>query len=225
MRVIKIDNDYNNRANSIAFKQILRNDIPQRAIKNNDYLLLISGPSGVGKDTVMNEVMHKFNKIVTHTTRPKRPGEIDGKSYFFTTVDKFIEDIKNNEFVEWVKSFSGKYYGTKRETIKKALNGEKPGLAIIDVEGARNIRNNLKNDSDINVVSIFFEPPSTATKSPIEVLKERLEKRGTEDAESLKQRLGKAMEEISHKNEYDAVIAFNSPEEGINDLITLLNLK
>ena len=222
MKIGKIENNYNN--NSVAFKQIMRNNISAKALKDNKYLLVVSGPSGVGKDTVMNKIIDKFNKIVTCTTRPKRPGEIDGKSYFFTTVENFIEGIKNNEFAEYVSSFSGKYYGTKKETIKNALNGKKPALAIIDVEGARSIRNSFKNDPDVNVVSVFFEPPSTETKSSIEVLKERLEKRGSETPEAIQQRLDRAADEISKKGEYDAVVAFNNPEEGIKDLKELLHL-
>lgn len=158
MHINMTNNDYRNRYNTTTFKQIVRNDIPAKIIKDNKYLLLVSGPSRVGKDSIMNQIMDKFNKIVTHTTRPKRAGEVEGKSYFFTTVDKFKEGIKNNEFIEYIEGFSGKYYGTKRETIKNALNGEKPALAIVDVDGAKNIRDNLKNDSQINVVSIFFRP-------------------------------------------------------------------
>jgi len=218
MQVNMINSDYRNRYNSISFKQILRNDIPARVIKDKKYLLLVSGPSGVGKDTIMNEVIDKFNKIVTHTTRPKREGEINGKSYFFTTIDKFEEGIKNNEFVEYIKGFGGKYYGTKKATIKNALNGENPGLLIVDVDGASTIRKNLKNDSQINVVSIFFKPPS------IDVLKERLAKRGTETADAIKERIGRAMSEIRRAGEYDAEIQVNNPPEGVKDLTELLNL-
>lgn len=219
MRVQKIDNNCNS-YNSVAFKQILRNDIPSKVLKDNKYLLIVSGPSGVGKDTVMNMIIDKFNKIVTHTTRPKRAGEIDGQSYFFTTVDKFVEGIKNNEFVEYIKGFSGKYYGTKKETIKNALDGKKPGLLIVDVDGAKNIRNNLKDDSQINVVSVFFKPPS------LDVLESRLRGRGTETAEeAILERLGKAKAEIGRACEYDAEIAFKNPDEGIEDLRSLLNLK
>lgn len=219
MQVKKINNDYYNRSNPITFKQIIRNDIPAKALKDNKYLLLVSGPSGVGKDTVMNMIIDKFNKIVTHTTRAPREGEIDGISYFFTTIDKFVEGIKNNEFVEYVNSFSGKYYGTKRATIKNALNGEKPGLLIVDTDGARNIRNKLKDDPQINVVSIFFKPPS------LEVLEKRLRGRNTETLEKdIQERLNRATSEIERANEYDAEIKFNNPDEGIKDLKKLLNM-
>jgi len=218
MQITKISNDYGNSHNSVAFKRIIRNDIPAKALEGNKYLLLVSGPSGVGKDTVMNEIMHKFNKIVTHTTRAKRAGEVDGKSYFFTTVDKFIESIKNNEFAEYVNSFSGRYYGTKKETIKKALDGKKPALAIVDVDGARNIKNNLKDDSQINVVSIFFRPPS------LDVLKDRLKGRGTETVEAIEERLRRSAYEIEQASMYDAEIQVNNLKESLDDMAELLHL-
>ena len=221
MQVNMFNNNYNNRDKNISFKKIVRNDIASKTLKDNKYLLLVSGPSGVGKDSIMNQIMNKFNKIVTHTTRPKRAGEVDGKSYFFTTVDKFKEGIKNNEFVEYIEGFSGKYYGTKKETIKNALNGEKPALAIVDVDGAKNIRDNLKNDPQINVVSIFFRPPS---KDPLKVLESRLNKRGSETAESIKTRLQRAEYEINRAKEYDAEIEVNNVEESLNDIYKLLNL-
>ena len=216
MQVRMINNDY--RSNPVTFKQILRNDIPAKALKDNKYLLLISGPSGVGKDTIMNEIIDKFNKIVTHTTRAKRAGEIDGKSYFFTNVEEFVEGIRNNEFVEYIEGFSGKYYGTKKETIKNALTGEKPGLLIVDVEGASNIKNNLKNDPQINVVSIFFRPPS------LDVLKERLMKRGTETLEAIQERINRSIYEIKQAKNYDAEIQINNQAESLNDLDELLHL-
>ena len=223
MQVSKINNDYSNRSNPIAFKQILRNEIPVRALKDNKYLLIVSGPSGVGKDTVMNEIISMFNKIVTHTTRPKRPDEVDGINYFFTTVEKFLEGIRNNEFVESV-NYSGNYYGTHRDTIKNALKDGKPGLLIVDVKGAKTIRESLKNDPDINVVSIFFRPPSTKKLSPIDVLRKRLSRRGTETPESIEKRLSVALEEISRAGEYDAEIAFKNRKEGLKDIIELLHL-
>ena len=222
MQVNLNNNNYQNNYNPIGFKQIVRNDIPAKVLKDNKYLLLVSGLSGVGKDSIMNQILHKFNKIVTHTTRPKRAGEVEGKSYFFTTVDKFKEGIKNNEFVEYIEGFSGKFYGTKKETIKNALNGEKPALAIVDVDGAKSIKDNLKNDPQINVLSVFFRPPS---EEPLKVLEARLNKRGSETAESIQTRLKRAEYEINRAKEYDAEIEVNNVEESLNDMHKLLNLK
>lgn len=223
MQVRTINNDYNsNRSNSVAFKRILRNDIPEKVLESKKILTIATGPSAVGKDSVLGEIMDRFNKIVTHTTRAKREGEVEGKNYFYTTVDNFVEGIKNNEFVEYVQGFSGKYYGTKKSTIKNALDGKKPALAIVDVDGAESIRKNLKDDSEINVVSIFFQPPQ---ENPLNVLRERMLKRGSETPESIKERLGRAEYEMSRANEFDAEIEVNSVEEGVNDILELLHLK
>lgn len=224
MQVTKIGNDYSNSYNQVAFKEIRINHIKdnpklKQAIKDKNFLLLVAGPSGVGKDSVLNIMIDRFNKIVTHTTRAMRTGEVDGISYFFTTVEKFLEGIKNNEFVEYVNSFSGKYYGTKKETITKALDGKKPALAIVDVEGVKSIKDKLKDDSNVNVVSVFFEPPS------LEILKSRLKGRGSETEKSLQERLSRAEYEMSRANEYDAVISFKTPEEGVEYLNELLHLK
>ena len=223
MQIRMINNDYHsNRSNPVTFKQILRNDIPAKVLENKKFIVLATGPSAVGKDSVLGELLDKFNKIVTHTTRAKREGEIEGKSYFFTTVDKFVEGIKNNEFVEYVKGFSGKYYGTKKATIKNALDGKRPALAIVDVDGAASIRNNLKDDPEVNVVSIFFQPPQ---QNPLQVLKERMLKRGSETADSIKERLGRAEYEMSRAKEFDAEIEVNNVEESVKDIVELLHLK
>ena len=225
MQVTRINNDYSNKYNQrVAFKQVLENRIKTnpkliQAIKDKKFLLLVSGPSGVGKDTVMARVMDLFNKIVTHTTRPMRKGEVDGESYFFTTLEKFLDGIKNNKFVEYVQLFAGRYYGTKRETIEKALDGKKPALAIVDVDGAKNIREALKNDPQINVVSIFFAPPSS------KILKERLQGRDPNmPIKEMQERLDRAEYEMKRAKEYDAVIAFENPEDGVKDVKELLYL-
>lgn len=224
MQIRKISNDYGSNSNSVTFKQILRNNIPAKALKDNKYLLIVSGPSGVGKDTLMNVVADYFNKIITCTTRAKRDGEVDGIHYIFKTVEQFEEGIKNNKFAEYVKSFSGKYYGTLKESIKNALKGGKPGLLIVDVDGAKSIRESFKDDSQINVVSIFFKPPSTKDCSQMDVLRSRLSGRGTETPKSIEERLGKAMEEMKRAGEYDAEIAFTTPEEGVGNLKNLLHI-
>ncbi len=218
MQVGIINNNYNNKYKATNFKKILRNNIPEKAIKDNNYLLLVSGPSGVGKDTIMNKILHKFNKVVTHTTRPKREGEVEGKSYFYTTVEQFKEGIKNNEFIEYVKGFSGNYYGTKKETVKNALDGKKPALLIVDIDGADAIKKNLKNNSNLNVVSIFIKPPS------FDILKARLLKRGTETPDAMQERLNKAMYEMQHAQNFDAEIQNNHFTESIKDLEELLHI-
>lgn len=228
MQIRMINNDYYNRYNPIAFKQVLRNDIPSEAISNKNYVVTITGPSGVGKDTVIDLMSDQFTKVVTCTTRAKRPKEVDGQSYYFLTKEQFEDDIDNNKFAEYIKIFGGNYYGTKKETIKNALSSGKPVLLNIDVEGARKIRESFKDDPEVNVVSIFFRPPS------FEVLEKRLRHRESklaktpEQAEaiekSIQERLARADYEISRAGEFDAEIAFNTPEEGRDDIKELLHL-
>ncbi len=218
MQIRSIGNDYSNRTNSIAFKQILRNDIPAKALKGNKYILLISGPSGVGKDTIMNKLSDKFSHVVTHTTRPMREGEVNGFSYFFTSTKEFLEGIKNNEFVEYVKIFADRFYGTKRQTVEKALEGNKPVLLILDVDGAKNVKKYYKDDPKVNVISVFFRPPS------IEDLKQRLLNRGTETLEAITERVGRAKYEIDNAKYYDAEIQVNNVQESVNDMKQLLHL-
>ena len=218
MQIRSIGNDYSNRTNSIAFKQILRNDIPAKALKGNKYILLISGPSGVGKDTIMNKLSDKFSHVVTHTTRPMREGEVNGFSYFFTSTKEFLEGIKNNEFVEYVKIFADRFYGTKRQTVEKALEGNKPVLLILDVDRAKNVKKYYKDDPKVNVISVFFRPPS------IEDLKQRLLNRGTETLEAITERVGRAKYEIDNAKYYDAEIQVNNVQESVNDMKQLLHL-
>ncbi len=218
MQIRRIGNDYNNRANSIEFKQILRNDIPAKALKGNKYILLVSGPSGVGKDTIMNMISDKFSHVVTHTTRPMREGEVNGFSYFFTSTKEFLEGIKNNEFVEYVKIFADRFYGTKRQTVEHALKSGKPALLILDVDGAKNVKKYFKDDPKVNVVSVFFRPPA------LETLKQRLLKRGTETMEAITERIGRAKYEIDNAKYYDAEIQVNNVEESVNDMKQLLHL-
>lgn len=222
MQIQKVNNNYN-RSNSITFQKILRNNIPAEAIKDNHYLLLVSGPSGVGKNTIMDKLLHRFNQVVTCTTRAKREDEVEGVSYFFLTLEKFLEGVKNNEFIEYIKGFSGNYYGTKKETIQNAMNGEKPALLIVDVDGAKKIKNRLKDSSGINVVSVFIKPPSA------KVLEKRLSGRGTENAIAIQERLARSKYEMRQAKFFDAVIRNNDCESSVRDSVRdfeeLLHLK
>ena len=232
MQVNPINNSYSysNRPNSVAFKKIVRNNIPKEILANRKFVVCVGGPSSVGKNAVTDKMLNLgyFKKVITHTTRNMRPGEIPGVDYHFTTKEAFETAKGNNEFVESVQSFGGQYYGTKIEAIKDALAANKPALLVVDVDGARSIREYLKNDNQIKFVSIFFEPPSIGDLSPMDVLKERIMKRSKnthETAESIKERLDNAVEVMKCKDEFDAVISFENPEEGIESMKQLLHLK
>jgi len=174
-------------------------------------LIVISAPSGGGKSVVTRHILNKYpNTIfsISATTRQKRPQEIDGKDYFFLTRDKFEELIKTEQLVEWEEIF-GNYYGTLKSEIEKVLKEDKLMLFDIDVKGALSLRKHFPNDT----LLIFLRPPS------LNVLIERLKKRGTETDEQLQKRLARAQMEIEMSKDFDYIV--------INDVLeeTLANVE
>lgn len=169
--------------------------------------VVISGPSGTGKSTLLKKLFEdfpdKFGFSVSHTTRKPRPGERDGVEYHFTTVDNFKQLIENNEFLEWAQ-FSGNYYGTSKKAVNDVLNGGKICLLDIDMQGVKLVKNN-----DFNGKFLFVAPPS------IEELKKRLTGRGTETEESIAKRLEAATREMefSKTGVHDKIIVNNDLNE------------
>jgi guanylate kinase len=160
-------------------------------------LIIISGPSGVGKDAVLNylkahEPDIKF--VTTVTTRPIRPAEIDGKDYTFITVNAFEKLLKQNEFIEHANVY-GNWYGVPKQQIRDALNSGNDCVVKVDVQGASTIKKLVPGG-----VFIFLMPPS------LEELENRLRKRYTESAEQLKVRLGTARSEVKKVRYFDYVV-------------------
>ena len=133
---------------------------------------------------------------VSATTRKARPDEIHGKDYFFLSAEEFQLHIQQNNFIEWEMVYEGKYYGTLKSEIQRIWSEGKSPLLDIDVKGAIHIRQQYPENS----LSLFIEPPS------VQVLKERLQSRGTESAESLDARVNKAAYEITFKDQFDFVV-------------------
>ena len=220
-RINQLNYNQNQKTNKLSFGNIVRNNIPQKVVQEKmPRLFIVSGPSGVGKDTVIdsfNKMYGYFTKVVTSTTRNPRPQEIDGIHYNFLSPEQFKNGIKNNEFLEYVNVFADKFYGTRKSDVENILKQGKNALLIIDVDGAKAIKEKNKD-----AVAIFIQPESLNT------LKEHLEKRGTETPETLKTRLGRAEYEINagqNPNVYDAVIQNNNNiEENVNDFAKLLGL-
>lgn len=158
-------------------------------------LVVISGPSGVGKTTIVHRVREEFKAVfsVSATTRPKSKKEIDGVDYFFVTPEKFEEQIANNEFLEHAEVFGCHRYGTLREPVRKVLENGKIMLLDIDVQGGMQIRDNMPDS-----VRIFILPPSE------DELLRRLETRGREDNDSIQRRYGEAKQEIKLSQETGA---------------------
>ena len=166
-------------------------------LKNKGMLVVFSGPSGCGKDTVLDKIKEKgyvFDKTVSVTTRPIRNTETDGVDYYFTSKEDFQKKIDNNEFVEYTL-YSGNYYGTLKTEVENRINKGGCVLLKIEVEGAENIKKAFPE-----AVSIFIFPPSK------EELKKRLQGRGTETEESLNIRYNVALEEMKKAPNYDYVV-------------------
>lgn len=179
---------------------------------NKGKIILISGPSGVGKRTVLQQVIEDKDLNLTYsvsaTTRQKRQGEVEGKDYFFLSKQDFDHWIKNNEFLEYAE-FCGNYYGTPKQKVIALMNQGKNVLLEIEVVGAKNILNIFNEDE---VVSIFLAPPS------LEILKQRLVARGTESAEFIESRVKKASEELSFKHLYKNFVVNDDLQTTVNEV-------
>lgn len=161
---------------------------------NESNLIVISGPSGVGKDSVITKVRHldpSLSLSVSATTRPPRDGEHSGSSYHFLTREVFEQKVKNSEFLEYA-NYCGHYYGTFKRPIEKAIKSGRRIILKIDVQGAAKVKQIYPG-----CLSIFILPPS------LESLKERILLRQLDDSVSMQSRLAQADEEISHSSSYD----------------------
>ncbi|MFC6276637.1 guanylate kinase [Psittacicella hinzii] len=179
------------------------------------HLFIISAPSGTGKSTLIQKLLSsdksgKYYLSVSHTTRPVRPGEVDGVHYFFTDVDNFLRLIESNEFLEYAEVF-GNYYGTSKRIIKEKLEQGINIILDIDWQGARNVRKEFPE-----AISIFILPPS------IEELKQRLLNRQTDSLDVIERRMAKAESEMSHRDEYNYQILNDNLERAFDEFVALL---
>ena len=161
-------------------------------------LIVFSGPSGVGKGTVRQEIFstpdHKFEYSVSMTTRAQRPGEVDGKDYFFRSREEFEELIRNGQMLEYAE-YVGNYYGTPLTYVNETLDKGIDVFLEIEVQGALQVKKKVPD-----AVFIFLTPPDLAE------LQDRLVGRGTDSAEVIAKRIAKAREEIALMREYDYAI-------------------
>ena len=173
-------------------------------------LFIISSPSGAGKSTLLNKLfsanLHPMKFSISHTTRDMRPGEIDGVHYHFVTKEKFREMIDGKCFLEWAQVFDN-YYGTSRVNIEEYLKNGTDVFLDIDWQGARQIRKQFPA-----VRTIFILPPS------LDVLRNRLVKRGQDSDQVINSRMDKAKNEIIHYDEYDYTIINDDLETAFEQL-------
>jgi len=171
-------------------------------------LFVISAPSGAGKTTVCHRVLESIPDLaysISHTTRPPRYGEKDGVDYFFVSEDEFLRMRERGDFLEWALVHNN-YYGTAKRQISDCLGSGKDILLDIDVQGARQVRDQLSE-----VILIFILPPSW------EVLEERLGKRQSDDEEALKLRMANARNEVRAVREYDYIIINDDLDEAVRN--------
>ena len=166
----------------------------------NHKIIILAAPSGAGKTTIKSRLLanipNKLSFSISAATRKIRVGEQDGVDYFFISVEDFKNKIDHNQFVEWEMVYPGAYYGTTVAEIKRIWNEQKTPILDIDVQGAMRVKELYGEKA----ISIFILPPS------LDVLKNRLEKRGTDNEVQIKTRIEKAAEEITFSKKFDHIV-------------------
>jgi len=176
-------------------------------------LFVVSSPSGGGKGTLIQRVLNKVPNLsysVSFTTRAPRNGEVDGREYFFVTPEKFEEMVAADEFLEWAR-VHGKLYGTTRRQVVREISQGRDIILEVDVQGAASVRQ-LIADS----VSIFILPPS------FEVLRQRLEARGTDSPEELDLRLRNAPTELKDYSAFQYVIINDDADRAADQMTAIV---
>ncbi len=183
-------------------------------ISRRGLMLVLSSPSGAGKSTISRALLEKHDDLsmsISATTRPMRPGEVDGKDYIFVDQTRFDEMIEADEFLEYATVF-GQSYGTPRGPVEQALNGGHDVLFDVDWQGTQQ----LKQSAHEELVSIFILPPS------LEELEKRLYARAQDSEEVVKSRMAKATSEMSHWAEYDYIIINNDIDQSVRQAESIL---
>ena len=176
-------------------------------------LIVLSGPGGVGKSTIVQELKKRdhFFFSVSATTRAPRPGEIDGEAYHFVTETEFQKMIDAKVFLEWA-DFAGSRYGTPRQPVLEALDNGKDVLLEIEIEGARQVKSAMPE-----ALMVFLQPPS------MNELEARITNRGTDTPERIAARLALARAEMAAAGEFDHTLINHKVEEVIQSLVSLAN--
>jgi guanylate kinase len=184
------------------------NTIARRGI-----MLVLSSPSGAGKTTIASRLLEDpgIELSISHTTRPKRKGETDGKDYHFVDRETFTRLRDQDAFLEWAVVFDN-YYGTTRKPVEDALAAGRDVLFDVDWQGARKLRESAKDD----VVAVFILPPSAAA------LEQRLRMRAEDPEEIVKRRMRGASNEIQHWEEYDYVVVNTDIDQSVESVRAIL---
>lgn len=173
-------------------------------------LIVIASPSGGGKTSIIRGLMQRhpdFTFSVSATTRTQRPGETDGKDYFFLSSEQFEQLIRENALVEY-EHFYTTYYGTLKREVDRALQAGQSMIFDVDVKGAQSIKKMYPNDT----ILIFIRPPS------VETLEQRLRNRKTEDEEKIQRRLQRVPMEIEIGNSFDHIVLNDDLQRAVDDV-------
>lgn len=181
--------------------------------ENSGLLIVISGPSGVGKGTVCTALRKKMPQLiysVSVTTRAPRRGEKEGVNYFFKTVEEFQQMIRDNELIEWAE-YVGNYYGTPRRFVEQTLTDGKDVILEIDVQGALQVKKSFPD-----AIFVFLLPPT------MDDLRQRIKHRGTENDGVLHQRLKAASQEVQFLDRYDYVVINDEVEKACQRIQSII---
>lgn len=187
-----------------------RTESDPHGFKRRGMLFVLSSPSGAGKSTIAGKLMSAQPELavsVSYTTRPIRPGEVDGRDYHFVDLDRFREMVDNNEFLEWAHVFDHRY-GTPKADVFHLLGEGTDILFDIDWQGAQQLHQLAGGD----VVRVFILPPSMPE------LRDRLERRATDTLAVIDARMARAANEVSHWDGYDYVLVNDDVERCFHDV-------
>ncbi len=185
----------------------IQSDAPTKQSPSPGRLIVLTGPSGVGKGTLMQELLKRHPELyysVSVTTRSPRSGEINGENYYFISRSKFEQLVAQGEFLEWAE-FAGNYYGTPREAVLNQVQSGKLVVLEIELAGARQIRASFPS-----ALSIFILPPS------LNELESRIRGRAQDSEEAIARRLHRAQAEIQAADEFDVQIVNDELENALN---------
>ncbi len=182
--------------------------------KTKGFLIVVSGPSGTGKDSICSKVASDLKNIeisISMTSRAPRAGEKEGVNYYYISKEEFEERIKNDEFLEYAIVHNNQYYGTPKKEIEEKLNKGISIVLVIDIQGALKVKELVPD-----AIFIFIMPPS------MEVLKERLIARNTESKDKVLERFKRAYQEINEFKKYNYVIVNNDLNESVETMKAIL---